>query len=510
MGNGSDIEKTLTKIVTAFSEKNCLVSDFNCFDQEKSKEHNASYQTHSLMFTTYTPNVPEPPAYTIEDALTVANDKNVIKLYEPPFVVSIDYFNDRPAMFVESHALSSIANTLLELHELEETRVVIRTSVEAEPQIVDLKEVVAMCALPEKHIYDCNKCLTVATTLDNTCVIRRTLAADNPVFEAINVEKFHDVSDYRNTLSDRLIPRDIHMLKSWGKTDLPYKSRVTKMAGHLYISPVMLSYGNRKSYRNHGTSTFLNMRDVTLDDIDFTAYSKNLEVRQDASVERKRVLDNVKTNCSQCSVKDECHTYFSHKKRYCTTPLPKYEEISRAILNKYNTYVETSKLSMNTIKEVLLCSDERPIYNPETNRTLKGYLGLAMSYGEEINFISRRASDATTVSIGKNDEDWLKFKENNNIDITKMSEYAKEIVNNWMEDPDKLALVLASINIKQSPRLTSGWHSTSYQAMFVQVSYSSISVAFHRPSRRSKLYWELNIKDWGDLFRHYGRVPGYN
>lgn len=515
MARRSDIGVTFTKIVTAYKETNPLVANFNCFEEEPSKAEAGSYTTHSLMFTTYPPNVPEPEPYTINDAIDVANDPQVLALYEPPFLVYLGYFRNRPAMFVESHAISSIASSMIELHEMEETRVVIRDWECTEPYVVDLRGVIEACTLPEKHIYDCNKCLTVATTLEHSCIIRKTMAADNPRFETLSPEELAQKMDatshhYYGNRHPRLIPRDIHTLRSSGKVDIPYKSRVTKMAGHLYVSPVMFSTGADNGCNRRRAPAFTGIRDIGIEDINFSSYTSNLETRQNAAKERKRHIDNEKTYCTQCSVKDVCHNHYPYKKKFCTDPLPSYDKIQEKILERFKTYIETSYFTRETLMEILLCSDERPVYNPGTNRTVKGYLGLCMDQNDgSVTFVVRRTSDESKIFIGKGEGDWFKFKKDNNIDTSAMSNCAKENVYRWLDEPDNLALLLAAINIRQSPHLSSGWHSTSYTAVFVEVNWGRISVAFHQPSRKGKLHWTLDVEDWSSLFKLYGRIPGY-
>jgi len=496
-----------TNICTAYTEEISLRQDFESFEKEDAhKTYGVGIHTNKmlcLMLMTYPKNVPEPKDYTVEDMVTLSNDPVLLAKYGTPFCVMSLFHNDRPTLYVTPHALVDTTYYMEQPSALENPVMVLRKSNDELPIVVDIRDVIEKCSIPEKFVYGCYKCLSLNKRLSNTCVIRKVIGADNPSYGAREeeVETQTNVDTYYNQL-----PRfhDERVIKSWGKYKSPFDSQKTKIANHLYVSPTMFytsSHSERLHHRSK-TEAFIGLRNITADHIDLDSYERHLERKQEDIDTRKKHTDNAKKHCTVCSVKETCHITFRHKKKYCSSPYPPNEEIDKYFLND-----NPVKISKDTLLDIMLASGPCSVTNSATGRKCDAYISIHNDmYGLGFRVISRTKGKILTA--GTTDKEWIDFKVENNIS-TEDRKYKKDELQEKIKDTTWYAKLLACAAIKQSPTRVSMFHSTAYAKAFVETTYNGFSMNFLWTSKRRLCPWLYEVKDWEDLFGHYGRIPGF-
>jgi hypothetical protein len=492
-------EIDFTDVCTAYTETIEIKRDFETLSKEKaySTSENNSFKMLCLMFTTYPKNVPKPKEYTVDDMLRLANDPILLSKYGTPFCVMSLFHNDRPALFVLPHALIELCYYMEQPSILENQTIIIKESNDTLPIVINVSDSITTCAIPEKYIYGCHGCLSVTRTLTHSCPVRSIMGADNPSYGYGRTE------DNLNIIS-QIYLNDERIIKSWGKYESPFNSKRTKIAGYLYVSPTMF-YTPLPTDRLHHRSksaAFIGLRDITIDNIDLDSYERHSERKQDVIDTRKKYKDNVKKNCTECSVKETCHITFKNKKKYCSSPYPSNEEIDKHFLND-----DTTKISKDTIVEILLTSGNCSITNPTTGRKCDAYISIHNDmYGLGFRVIARASGKILTK--GTTDKEWIDFKVENNININ-YSDFAKNELHEKLKDATWYAKLLACAAIKQSPTRVSMFHSTAYAKAYLETTHRCFSVKFLWTSRRRLCPWNYEVKDWEDLFGHYGRIPGF-
>jgi hypothetical protein len=249
---------------------------------------------------------------------------------------------------------------------------------------------------------------------------------------------------------------------------------------------------------------FIGLRKITSENIDFDSYERHLERKQDAINTRKKYNDNIKKHCTVCSVKETCHTTFRDKKKYCASPYPPNEEI-----DKYFLKDDTTQISKDTIVDILMASGSHSVINTETGRRCDAYISLHNNmYGLGFRVIARASGRGKILTSGTTDKEWIYFKVQNNIN-TNYSEFARNELHERLKDTTWYAKLLACAAIKQSPTRVSMFHSTAYPKAYLETTYKSFNVKFLWTSNRKLCPWNYEVKDWEDLFGHYGRIPGF-
>jgi hypothetical protein len=494
-------EVNFTDICTAYVEALSVYGSFEAYDNNMLlRTHVSTEKMMCLLFSTYPDNVPAPVEYTVEDMLRLANDPAMLDKYETPFCITALYHQNRPALYVTPHAGLELANMMDCPTEYDHKTVVVRASLEEQPVALNILEVMANCAMPEKYTYGCDKCLRLNKHMPGTCPVRRAVGADNLAYGAKSIDT---EPEERHYYTNPLSPQDPRIIKSYGKVNSPFASRKTMMAGHLYVSPTMLYVSNTDThYRRNRSDAFVSLRSITVDDIDFTSYKDHLETKQTAIQTRKEHRANIKKNCTQCSMKEICHRHFNHKKNYCSSPLPPVEEIDKFFLAE-----GIDKMTKETLVDILLASGSAEVTNQATGRKCDGYITLH----NDMHGMGYRVTSRTTGRIlawGVTPEAWETFKKDNNIN-TAYSDYARNELIEFVNNPAHYAKLLACAAIKCSPRLQSGFNSTEYDKAFVQVTWNTVAIKFRWNSKRRVCPWDYEVGDWEDLFKHYGHIPGF-
>jgi hypothetical protein len=449
-----------------------------------------SFQIMSMLFTTYPNNVPDATEYTVEDMVNLANDPTLLELYEEPFHITHGYHMNRPALYVHPHAACDLAGYLEQPNEMDNQTVVIRA--DGVVHVIDIKEVIASCALPDKYVYGCIKCLGTHAPIDNACVIRRTVGANNPYYQ-------NEYADENSTLA----VTDFRKVKSWGKYESPFKSQRTQIAGHLYVSPVMFYEDSDRSsyYGRKNNNAFVGFRKINSENLNFSTYEEHLKSKLEAVNTRRKHAANIKEHCTTCSVKETCHNIFPHKKKYCTDTLPPPEEIDRYFIS------QEENVSKPLLIDILLGSGLQTVENPESGRKIDAYVGVNDNHGG-LGYRVMSRSRGRIVAHGTSLEDWEEFKKTNNIN-TSYSDLTRKELTERMDNPAFFAKFLACASIKESPRMVSAFHSTTYEKAFIDIRYGRLELKFRYPSRRSICPWSYDVVNWSDLFTHYGRIPGF-
>ena len=491
-------EVNFTDICTAYTDDLVVRGTFAAFEMEHPPSSvMVSIKVLGLIFATYPKNVPEPAKYTAEDMLKLANDPVLLEKYGAPFCITALYHENRPALYVTPHAYLELASAMDCPSDFDSHIVVVRASEDEPPQVLDVREVVANCPMPEKFIYGCSKCLGLNKTIIGTCAVRKAVGADNPYYGAkSNDEALEDQYNYESPIT----PKDERRIRSWGRYESPFKSQTTKMGGHLYVSPVMFHESKQQGY--YRKKAFISLKDITADDICFDAYESNVEPRQTAADTRRKHALNAKTYCPQCSVKSVCHNRYKHKKNYCNDPLPPTEDI-----DKYFTEKSAHSIPKETIVDILLASGDTAVINPKTRRKCDAYISLH----EDFHGLGFRAMSRVTGNIidwGVSAESWEAFKKENNIN-TKYSYVASDDLKERLDNPAMFAKLLACAAIKVSPVRTSMFHATAYDKAYITPQWNGFCVKFRWNSKRRVCYWDYTVTDWEDLFKHYGKIPGF-
>jgi hypothetical protein len=479
----------LTKICTAYCSELHVKKDFETWDKNPIpySEHE-SLKVLSLLFSTYPKNVPEPEVYTVEDMVNLANDPTLIDLYEEPFCILNLYHLNRPALYVTPHAGCDLDSYLEQPSEMDNTTVVIRAH--GEVKVLDLKEVIAKCALPDKYVYGCIKCLGTQVPIDGACPIRHALGANNPYY-------IQEATSYSGST---LHLHDFRRVKTYGRYQSPFKSKRTQIAGHLYVSPVMFYEDTSQKYKRRDVA-FTGLRSIGSDNINFDMYEEHLERKTEAADTRKKYFTNAKTHCPNCSVQETCHRRFAHKKKFCTEPLPPSKEIDAYFMQQENS------VSKPLLVDILLASGRQIVTNPSSGRKVDAYVGVHNNYtGMGYRVMSR--TKGNILCYGTTLEEWEKFKKDNEIDVT-YSDIARKELTERLNNPAAFAKLLACASIRESPRLVSAFHSTTYDKAYIEAIYGKFVLKFRYPSKRGICPWSYEIADWDDLFAHYGRIPGF-
>lgn len=418
-----------------------------------------------LVFGTYSPNVPEIKDYTAKDVIELADDPELHKIFPPPFyVASLDDSADRPMLYFGRHAAKFVSSWVQQPGEYPLDFLVIKPSVDEPAFNVDIMSQVERCHAPEKHVYGCKACLESATSFEGCCSIKRSLC---PTEDPLEFKSKWSVGPF-----------------------LP--SRKHTIQGYLYVSPVML--------HDSDSHKIVGVKDIKLNDLDFSQYQELYDRRCESLKERQKTLENGRVYCSQCSVQDECFNHFKYKRRYCCNPRPSIEQIASEITN-----AAVIKLSKRTIAEILEASGQKRVQNPRTGRTSEATIGLA-DLNRGLGFCVHRVSDNYIMVSGSTDEEWERFKRDENIECY---EAGVENLLRTLDDPVKFATLLSCVSTRQSPARATGWGNFYYEYMYTRVRYGEeFSMAFHQPSARRVSPWKIEIKSLPCLFKHYGKIPG--
>ena len=461
---------TFTKIFTAIAEKTTLRKSegFDFGDDTHRADYNKrrEFRTWALVFGSYKPNVPEIEDYTLEEALAMADDPELLKIFPPPFFVTQLDLNDTPALYFGRHSAGSLADWVQQPGSNDLEFLIVKESDDKPAVQVDILEVISQCNAPEKFIFGCKSCLESSTTFDNCCFLKRVMCPDADLLQLAYNYKI--------------------------KPFLP--SRGATINSHLFVSAAMLQEATSRS-------TFRGLREITYSNLDFSAYEHHYEIKLRALDSRKATIANMKEHCSSCSVTKVCHSTFPGKRRYCSSPLPDFSVIAQEIVrNEYD-----QRLSKRSIAEILSANDKRPILNPDTGKYNNSIIGLANLY-KGLSFCVNRVFDNKTLFAGYTDDEWEEFKK-----VNEITPYQAEVQRNLehFAKPDMFALVLACSSIKSSPVHVTIWKSTSYDYVFTDLRYhGNLSVHFHKPSSRGIAPWSLTIDSFGSIFSHYGKIPG--
>jgi hypothetical protein len=460
--------KIFTAIIAKFSVRTTAWFDFGEDTHRKQWEADKrEFKTWELVFGTYEPNVPEQQDHTVEEALALADDPALLKVFPPPFYITALDMGDRSVLSLGRHASGTLAHWVQQPGEYPLSFLVIKASAEEPAFTADIMEEVTRCTAPEKHIYGCKACLESSTEFEKGCVFKRTMC---PQEDPISSE-----NRYYSHRTEAFLPSR----KYWVKD-------------HIFVSPVML---HDKSERK-----FQGLNDIKFSNLDFSYYGEHYEKKCEALVERQKTLNNGKVYCKTCSMFDECTSNFKWKMRGCCNPRPSLDEIATEIINRCSP-----KISKRTIAEILDLSGKHTIQNQRTGRKSRATIGLT-ELNRGLGFCVHRVSDNQIIASGITDTEWEEFKHHE-----KLEAYEGSVTQTLekMEDPLTYAMIIACANVKGSPRRVTIWRSTSYEYMYSLFTYSGdVVLHFHKPSSRDVAPWPLEIRSLTTLFEHYGRIPG--
>ena len=424
------------------------------------------FETWELVFGTYAPNVPDAEDYTVEDALNLADDPELLKIFPPPFFVTSLDSGDRSVLSLERHAAGSLATWVQQPGEHPLEFIVIKASVEEPAFTADILGEIKKCSAPEKHVYGCVSCLESQTEFENSCVFKKVLCpTEDPI--ACTVRYGHKLAGF--------LPSRKHWVKD-----------------HIFVSATML--------HNKDERKFQGVRDITFADLDFSNYGELYERKCDALAERQNTLRNVKQYCTKCPMVDICADTFRWKRRGCCNPRPNLSVIAEEIINRSSPVI-----SKRVIAEILEASGRHRVTNRRTGRVSRSTIGLS-ELNRGLGFCVHRVSDNVILESGTTELEWEEFKKREALELHE-SGVMQNL--NLLEDPLTYATVIACANIQGSPRHVSAWRSTSYPYMYSDLTYGgNITVHFHKPSKRDVAPWPLDISSLTTLFEHYGNIPG--
>ena len=462
-----DYTKIFTSIVKTFTTRTDEGFDSGDDDHHQNMRYGdrRAWRTWGLVFGDYAPNVKEKHEYTVEEALKLADDENLLKVFPPPFFITAVDSCDRSVLFAGRHASGFLANCFMQLGTNPLEYLVIKSEKDVPAFAVNIEAEVHKCHMPEKHVYGCKACLESQVSFENACTVKSDLC---PKYDTIS-------------------------LPNYGKPEAFLPSRRYTVQEHTFVSPIML---HDKSERK-----FQGILDISFDDLDFSYYGEKYELRLEALEERQKTLNAVKEYCTKCSVKEVCLSgKFRYRRRSCQNPRPGIAELSADVLR-----YEPQTLSKRTIAEILSLSGKHDIKNPSTGRTSKATLGLTNLHSG-LGFCVHRLSDYQLMLSGNKDETWERFKVNQNLNI---SEGRVQTIEGEIADDKSYALVIACAHVKESPTSVGLWRKTKYSTVYFDRTWGgSYAITFYKPSSRDTAPWKCEVESLMDLYEHYGCIPG--